>query len=252
MDGKPGVACQIPPPLAPFGAEQQTFGKWIPGRAVELGQRVVVRVRGRQQRHPMLEIGIQVDPGDIAVTALAALMALEQKPAPVVVAVVGTTQVRQHQVGVLVRLGLGGLDVAAQRGQLWAIVVVAVVSELARRVLQRDRALGDDLLGQFGREHVRGCDADGFGIGVLHGGETGGGAQGGPDCQRQRTGHGQDARCGWHAFLQFGLHGAGVSRCGSRRGGWRLPTHRRHAAGFGRPPRSSVFALVEAESERNT
>ncbi len=80
----------------------------------------------------MGRVRVEVDAGDVA--GLTDFVTLEQEVRPVVVTRVGAVLTGQPQVGVLVRLGLGGLDVvrralhvARGRQQVRRVAVVTVV-----------------------------------------------------------------------------------------------------------------------------
>ena len=99
------------------------------------------------------------------------LVALEQEVDAVVVARVGTGLTRQRQVGVLVGLGLGGLNVGqrVRRGHHWCCgtdVGVAIVRDARRRVFDRVGTGGAHDLLQLRRQLGR-CDQTGLlGIGA--------------------------------------------------------------------------------------
>jgi hypothetical protein len=137
----------------------------VPGGAVDRRQRLARRVLRREQRHLVRGVGVEVDAGDVARPVRAALVALEEEVLPVVVARVRAAEpVAEHQVGVLVRLGLVRLLGRARRrrnhlrlaGRVDDVVVVAVVGGQRGRVLELGRALRDDDLRQLGRQLARG------------------------------------------------------------------------------------------------
>jgi len=111
-------------------------------------------------------VGVEIDPGNITLSANAKLMALEEEVTTVVVVPIGSRLSVQNRVGVLVWLGLVGFDVMrgalniARQGHQGTIVVVAVVARQRRCILEARRALCDDRLGEFRRKGV-GCDESG-------------------------------------------------------------------------------------------
>ena len=147
-------------------AEQQPLGPRIPGRSVEDGQgRRPVLLEIGEQGDAMGGIRVEVDAGDGARGAQ--LVALEQEMLPVVVVRVGARQAVEHEIGVLVGLGLRGLDVAAEgRQQVGLVIEIAVVLHESARVLHGHRALGADDLRELGRQHGRHRDANGLRVGV--------------------------------------------------------------------------------------
>ena len=143
-----------------LGREQQSLGERIPGHAVDRRDRGAARILRGEHRHPMGCIGVEVDPRDVA--GRSTLVTLEEVVLPVVVAQVASLQATvEHEIDVLVRLGLVGLRVpGCGRGdhdrlpvRVQRVVVVAVVRHRCGRVLGLRRALGDRDLGQAGREH---------------------------------------------------------------------------------------------------
>ena len=122
----------------------------------------------------MVQVRVQVDARHVARVVDAALVTLEEEMAAVVVLRVRPLEPRHDQVGVLIRLGLGGLDVVClglyvtRLGQRRPVAVEAVVGNGHRRVwslgaqhvvahdggriLDLDVALGDDGLQELGRE----------------------------------------------------------------------------------------------------
>src|SRR6185369_12238176 len=91
-------------------------------------------------------VGIQVDPGDVAVDVAAVepqFMALEQEVGAVVVIRVGSLLAFENEVSVLVGLGLGGFHPAAGRGgNHGSVVVVSVERDAGAGILQSVGALG--------------------------------------------------------------------------------------------------------------
>jgi hypothetical protein len=89
-------------------------------------------------------VGVQVDPGDVAGTSHAELVALEQEVGAVVIARVRAREaLTEDEIGVLVWLGLLRLrERAGQRqhlglpGRVEHVVVVAVVRDQVARILQ--------------------------------------------------------------------------------------------------------------------
>src|SRR5512133_1428738 len=88
--GTSSVACQPPPPLRSLCGEEQAPGPRIPRGAVDVGQVGAAAVLGRQQRHAMRAVGVEVDARQVARSPT--LVALEQEMAAVVVARVGALQ----------------------------------------------------------------------------------------------------------------------------------------------------------------
>jgi hypothetical protein len=174
-----------PAVCASLEAEEQTLGERVPGRSIEHWQRLSVPVTGRHQRHPVIRIRIEIDPGDVA--GAPGLVTLEQKMGPVVVLRVISTLTVEHEVGVLVRLGLARLDLVRRHDagkvawcwEEWTVTVVAVEADAdgvapdgdARGVLQWVRTLGHHSLCELGREAVRRAETGGFGIRIRHSGQ---------------------------------------------------------------------------------
>ena len=145
--------------------EQQPLCPRVPGRAVDGRERRARRVRGREQRDAVRGVRVEVDPRDVARGP--GLVALEEEVRAVPVVRVGAGEaLLEDEVGVLVRLGLVGL-VGHSRGRHHLriargrddVVVVAVIRDLRRRVLDLRRALCDGHLGQLRRELARRCES---------------------------------------------------------------------------------------------
>src|SRR5581483_5841043 len=127
--------------------EEQPLGPRVPGRAVDVGERRTGRVGRGEQRHAVRRIRVEVDPREVA--GRAGLVPLEQEVRAVVVGWVGTAEaVPEDEVRVLVRLGLvrlvrqrRGRDHLGIAGAVHDVVVVPVVGDLRRRVLELRRAL---------------------------------------------------------------------------------------------------------------
>src|SRR5262245_54644171 len=105
----------------------------------------------------MPDVGVEIDPSDVALSSIARLMALEEEVCPVVVARIRTTLALQHEVSVFVGLGLHRLDVRSewrQEGPLGLVVVVAIECGPLQRILERHRALSAYDFGQLDRENV--------------------------------------------------------------------------------------------------
>ena len=106
----------------------------------------------------MLRVGVEVDAGDVA--GRPGLVALEQEVRAVVVRGVRAVLAVQHEIGVLVRLGLvrlGGRAGPGEHRQQRRVVVdrvVAVVAHAVLRVLDLVGTLRAHHLGQLGREPV--------------------------------------------------------------------------------------------------
>jgi hypothetical protein len=130
----------------------------------------------------MRRIGVQVDARDRALAIDVVdrriddqprLVALEQEVAAVVVARIGAGLELQGQVGVLVRLGLGGLEVGQR---IWrrhhrcrgTDIGVAVVRDARHRVLHRQGTRGTNDLLQFRRQLGRRDQTRLLGIGAGH------------------------------------------------------------------------------------
>ncbi len=115
-----------------LGGEQQPLRPRVPGGTVDVREGLTRDVRRGEQGHPVGRVRVEVDAGDVA--GLTDFVTLEQEVRPVVVTRVGAVLTGQPQVGVLVRLGLGGLDVvrralhvARGRQQVRRVAVVTVV-----------------------------------------------------------------------------------------------------------------------------
>src|SRR5262249_60602429 len=90
----------------------------IPGRAVYGGNRVARGVERGHERHAVQIVGIEVDARDVACdlpvgVRRAGFVGLEHEVCAVIVIGVGALLIVENEVGVLVGLGLVGLDVVA-------------------------------------------------------------------------------------------------------------------------------------------
>jgi hypothetical protein len=144
-----------------LGREEQAVRERVPRRAVEDGQPVPEVVLRREQRHAVRGVGVEVDARDVALVVGTELVPLEEEPPAVVVVRIGARRVIDHEIGVLVRLRLRGLDVVvrgldvARSRQQRPVRVIAVEADLGRRVLEGLRSLHDRRLDQAAREPVR-------------------------------------------------------------------------------------------------
>ena len=158
---------------AGFGGEQQHFGKRVPGGTVDQRQRLAVDSGVGHQGDAMLEVGIEINAGQRAIgnavlVHRTVFVALEQEVGAVVDALGGASGPLKHEIGVLVRLGLGRLDRLALRrdcalgGRQRAVGAVAVIADHLGGVFEREAAFSDRLFDQSRRQHVVGRrDRDG-------------------------------------------------------------------------------------------
>src|SRR5262247_579646 len=63
------------------------MGPRVPGGSVEDRERIAMNVSIGHQRHAMPDVGVEIDPRDVALSSIARLMALEEEVCPVVVAI---------------------------------------------------------------------------------------------------------------------------------------------------------------------
>ena len=140
--------------------------RWAHGYQVEpskAGSALAGHVFAGDESHSMGDVGVEIDPRDVARTGF---VPLEQEVGPVVVVRIGALLVPQDEVGILVGLGLVGLDIRAarQRHEVGPVVVVAVEHDRRFGILQPHRAGGAHDLGQLRRQHVRLRDARRLGV----------------------------------------------------------------------------------------
>src|SRR5262245_5177428 len=122
--------------------------KGIPGRTIDGWQRLIVDVSGCHQRDPMSSVSVKVDASDLALTVWAILMTLKKKVRPVVIVGIRAALVLEHEVGILVGLCLGGLNLVnrgrqvARCGDLRPVVTIAIVAAGVRGIFQLPGTLG--------------------------------------------------------------------------------------------------------------
>ena len=133
-----GRSCQTPPLASADSPVTSTFRE--NGYHVEPSTEDACPGRA-EQGHAMLRVGIEVDARDVARGA--GLVALEQEVRAVLVVGIGAGQALDHEVSVLVGLGLRGLRHRSRERHGRAVVVVAVPRDEAGRVLDRVRSLDD-------------------------------------------------------------------------------------------------------------
>src|SRR5262249_52654809 len=93
--------------------EEEPLRKRVPGRAVEDRKVVAVAILGREERYRVRRARVGGARREVA--RHSPLVPLEEEVSAVVITRVGAPLVLQNEVGVLVRLGLGRLDVVRRR-----------------------------------------------------------------------------------------------------------------------------------------
>src|SRR5262245_32730713 len=109
-------------------------GEWIPCGTIQRGKGLIVDVHVGEQGNTMSAISLEVHAGDVAMTAGATFVTLEEEVRAIVIIGIGPLLILENKIGVLIRFGLSGFYLVNGRGQIYGhgdwrcVVVVAVVA----------------------------------------------------------------------------------------------------------------------------